>query len=73
MPHFGRYASVRGLGFVPIESPLMTSQYLSIQSFALSPTVWSEFQCQIVTPPKFDPPSPFGGYRVGPGIENGTN
>ena len=30
------------VGFVAIETPPMTCQYLSIQSFALSATVWQD-------------------------------
>ena len=50
-----------GLGFVSIESPPTTSQYISIQSFALSATVWSEFQCQIMAH-QFEPLPPVWGW-----------
>ena len=43
IPDFGGYVSVSGLGFAPIESPPKTTQYLSIQSFALSATTWLKF------------------------------
>ena len=46
--------SVSRLGITPIESPPTTSQYLSIQSFALSAAVWPQFHCQVMAP-QFDP------------------
>ena len=65
IPNFVGYRrSVRGLGFVPIESPPTTSQYLSIQSFTLSATVCPEFQCQIIVP-QFEPPIQGGGGSYG--------
>ena len=54
--------SVRALGFVPIESPPTTSQYLSIQSFVLSTTVWSNSNVKLR--PAYGPPF---------GVENVTN
>ena len=47
---FGGLGSFSGIGFAPIESPPMTSQYLSIQSFALSAAVWSQFPCPVMAP-----------------------
>ena len=50
IPNFVRWGSVNVLGFAPIESPPTTSQYLLMQSFALSAAVWPQFQCQVITP-----------------------
>ena len=47
-----RCVSASGLRFAPIKSLPTTSQYLLIQSFALSAAVWPEFQCQVM-PPEF--------------------
>ena len=41
------------LDVTPIESQHMTLKYLSMQTFALSATVWPEFQWQL-RPPKLD-------------------
>ena len=45
-------------GVAPIESPPMTSQYLSFQSFAISAAIWPEFQRQIIAP--IQPPQVWG-------------
>ena len=47
IPNFGGKGRVKWSGCAPIESPPVTFQYLSIQSFAHSAAVWPEFQCQI--------------------------
>ena len=54
IPNLGGFSSqrsVRGSGVVSTESPSMTSQYFSIQSFALSATVFPQFQCQFLPTP----------------------
>ena len=61
IPNFECYGTVRALGCVPIESPSTTSQYRSIQSFALSCAVWLVIQCQIMPPPIR---SPVWGVKV---------
>ena len=35
---------------MPIKNPATVSQYLSIESVALSATVWPQVQCQVMTP-----------------------
>ena len=57
-PQFGGLGSVSGLGFEQIESPITTSQCLSVQSIALSAAVWPKFKCQVMAF-QFDPR--FGG------------
>ena len=47
IPNFGELGGSR---FAPSESPPTTSQYISIQSFALSAIVWLELQCQTIPP-----------------------
>ena len=59
-PKFWGLGSVSGLGFAPIEIPPTTSQYLLIQSFALSAAVWQQFQCQVMTSNS----TPYLGGRV---------
>ena len=64
---WGLEDSVRALGLVLIESLPTTSQYHSIQSFALSVAIWPEFsECQISPSPlTHSTSSHLGGY-VGP-------
>ena len=50
----GAIVVLAGWNFSPIESPPMTSQYISIQRFALSAAVWPQFQCQVMNS-QFDP------------------
>ena len=61
IPNFTGQKSVSGLRFAPIISPPTPSQYLGIQSFALSAVIWPQFQCKGLNP-KFNPP--FGRVRV---------
>ena len=56
----GSSKRLRGSWVAPIESPPTISQYLSIQSFALSVAVLPQFRCQVLTP-QFDPP--IGGWK----------
>ena len=51
IPNFGVLTECLGSWFSPIKSPSTTSQYLSIQSFAVSAAVWPTFQSKNVPPP----------------------
>ena len=51
-------------------NPPATSQYLSIQGFALYAAVWPQFQYQVLTLPQFDIHSPIWVVRVDLGGRN---
>ena len=70
-----KYSQCESTEYFGALATMITSQRLSIQSVAISATVWPNSNVKLLCPPPVPPPNstPHLGVRVDLGIENGTN